>query len=35
MKPEDIGKHYESILEKEARKKSGVYYTPVTIQLNF
>ena len=28
MKPEDLGAYYESILEKEARKEGGIYYTP-------
>ena len=28
MKPEDLGTYYESILDKEARKGGGVYYTP-------
>jgi type I restriction-modification system DNA methylase subunit len=28
MRPEDIGKNYESILEKEVRKEGGIYYTP-------
>ena len=28
MKPEDIGTYYESIIEKEVRKESGIYYTP-------
>ena len=28
MKPEDLGVYYESILDKEARKEGGIYYTP-------
>ena len=28
MRPEEIGAFYESILDKEVRKESGVYYTP-------
>ena len=28
MNLEDLGKHYESIVEKEVRKAGGVYYTP-------
>jgi len=28
MKPEDLGTYYESILEKEARKEGGIYYSP-------
>jgi len=28
MKPEELGAYYESILDKELRKESGVYYTP-------
>jgi type II restriction/modification system DNA methylase subunit YeeA len=28
MKPEDLGRYYESILEKEVRKEDGIYYTP-------
>ena len=28
MKPEELGKYYESILEKEVRKEGGIYYTP-------
>jgi type I restriction-modification system DNA methylase subunit len=28
MRPEDLGRYYESILDKEVRKESGVYYTP-------
>jgi hypothetical protein len=28
MKLENIGTYYESILDKEVRKESGVYYTP-------
>jgi len=31
MKPEDLGTHYESILDKKIRKKGGVYYTPPLI----
>jgi len=31
MKPEDLGVYYESILDKEARKEGGVYYTPPLI----
>ena len=31
MKPEDLGAYYESILDKEARKEGGVYYTPPLI----
>ena len=31
MKPEDLGTYYESILDKEARKEGGVYYTPPLI----
>ena len=31
MNPEDIGKYYESILDKEARKEGGIYYTPSPI----
>jgi hypothetical protein len=28
MTPADLGKYYESILDKELRKEGGVYYTP-------
>ena len=28
MKPEDLGAYYESILDKDARKEGGIYYTP-------
>ena len=28
MKPEDFGAYYESIFEKEVRKRGGIYYTP-------
>ena len=28
MKPEELGAYYESILDEEARKEGGVYYTP-------
>ena len=28
MKPEELGTYYESILDKEARKEGGIYYTP-------
>ena len=28
MKPDELGKYYESILDKEVRKESGIYYTP-------
>ena len=28
MKPEELGKYYESILDKEVRKEGGIYYTP-------
>ena len=28
MKPEELGAYYESILDEEARKEDGVYYTP-------
>lgn len=28
MKPEELGVYYESILDKDARKEGGVYYTP-------
>jgi len=28
MKPEELGAYYESILDKEARKEGGIYYTP-------
>ena len=31
MKPEDLGAYYESILDKEARREGGVYYTPPLI----
>ena len=31
MKPEDLGAYYESILDKEARKEGGIYYTPPLI----
>ena len=31
MKPDDIGAYYESILEKQARKAGGIYYTPQSI----
>jgi len=26
MKPEALGAHYESILDKDVRKEGGVYY---------
>ena len=28
MRPEDLGAYYESILDKDARKEGGIYYTP-------
>jgi hypothetical protein len=28
MNPADLGKYYESILDKEVRKEEGIYYTP-------
>ncbi|GHT19856.1 hypothetical protein FACS1894189_8810 [Planctomycetales bacterium] len=28
MKPEEIGKRYEELLEEEIRKRDGIYYTP-------
>ena len=31
MKPEKLGAYYESILDEEARKEGGVYYTPLYI----
>jgi len=31
MKPEDLGTYYESILTKDVRKESGIYYTPPLI----
>ena len=31
MKPEYFGAYYESILEKEVRKRGGIYYTPQPI----
>ena len=34
MRPDELGKYYESILEKEARKEGGVYYTPQYIVEN-
>ena len=31
MKPEDLGTYYESILDQEARREGGIYYTPPLI----
>jgi len=31
MKPEDLGAYYESILDREVRRKQGIYYTPPLI----
>ena len=31
MRPEELGTYYESILDKEVRKESGIYYTPPPI----
>jgi len=31
MNPDELGKYYESILEKEVRKEGGIYYTPPCI----
>jgi len=31
MQPENLGHYYESILEKEVRRKGGIYYTPPLI----
>ena len=31
MKPEALGTYYESILDKEARRERGIYYTPPLI----
>jgi adenine-specific DNA-methyltransferase len=31
MNPEDLGKYYESLLDKEVRKEGGIYYTPPPI----
>jgi len=28
MRPENLGAYYESILDKEVRTESGIYYTP-------
>ena len=28
MRPDELGKYYESILDKEVRKEGGIYYTP-------
>jgi len=31
MRPEELGKYYESILDREVRREQGIYYTPPLI----
>ena len=31
MRPEELGKYYESILDRELRREQGIYYTPPLI----